>query len=101
MAEVIVAFDMARAADALKLADRLPGLRWAKVGPVAFLDGGPPLVAGFRQRGVQVFLDFKWHDIPNTVGEAVAGAERVGAALVTVHALGGDAMIRAAVAARR
>ncbi|HEX9580593.1 MAG TPA: orotidine-5'-phosphate decarboxylase [Gemmatimonadales bacterium] len=100
MAEVIVAFDLPSATEALNLADRLPDLRWAKLGPVTFLDGGPALVRSFQDRGVQVFLDFKWHDIPSTVAEAVKAADRLGVSLVTVHALGGEAMMGAAVEAR-
>jgi orotidine-5'-phosphate decarboxylase len=101
MAEVIVAFDLADATAALGLADRLPGLRWAKLGPMVLLDGGPAVVRGFKQRGIRVFLDLKWHDIPNTVAEAVRAADRLGVDLVTVHALGGETMLRAAAAARR
>jgi orotidine-5'-phosphate decarboxylase len=67
VAEVIVAFDMPSPADARRLADRIPGLRWVKVGPILFLHGGPDLVREFKQRGAKVFLDFKWHDIPSTV----------------------------------
>ncbi|HWP36066.1 MAG TPA: orotidine-5'-phosphate decarboxylase [Gemmatimonadales bacterium] len=101
MAEVIVAFDVPTAEATKRLADQLPGLRWAKVGPVALLEGGPDVVRWFKRRGVRVFLDMKWHDIPNTVAEAVRAAERLGVDLVTVHALGGESMLRAAVAARR
>lgn len=101
MAEVIVAFDLPSAAEALRVADRLPGLRWAKLGPMVMLDGGPSVVAAFKDRGIRVFLDLKWHDIPNTVAEAVKAADRLGVDLATVHALGGEAMVRAAVSARQ
>jgi orotidine-5'-phosphate decarboxylase len=100
VAEVIVAFDQPSAAEALRLADRLPALRWAKLGPVVFLDGGPSLVRTFLERGVRVFLDCKWHDIPHTVAEAVRAADRLGVELATIHALGGEPMVRAAAAAR-
>jgi orotidine-5'-phosphate decarboxylase len=101
MAEVVVAFDVPTAGETRKLAERLPELRWAKIGAMALLDGGPDLVRWFKERGVRVFLDLKWHDIPNTVAEGVRAADRLGVDLVTVHALGGESMLRAAVAARR
>ena len=96
MAEVIVALDVGSATEALELVDRLPGLRWAKVGPVLFVREGPALIRELEGRGIQVFLDLKWHDIPNTVVEAVRGAEGLGVKLATVHALGGRAMLEAA-----
>jgi orotidine-5'-phosphate decarboxylase len=99
MADLIVAFDMSSGAEALKLADQLPGLRWAKLGPVLFVREGPALVREFTARGVRVFLDLKWHDIPNTVAGAVTAARELAVSLATVHCLGGRAMIEAAVAA--
>src|SRR6185437_10598403 len=66
MPELIVAFDMASGRDALLLAARLPNLGWAKLGPMLYVREGPALIREFRQRGVRVFLDLKWHDIPNT-----------------------------------
>ena len=74
MAELIVAFDHATGREALALADRLPGLTWAKLGPVLYVREGPALVREFAARGVHVFLDLKWHDIPSTVAGAVAAA---------------------------
>ena len=99
MAELVVAFDLPSGREALALADRLPGLRWAKVGPVLYVREGPSLMREFRARGVNVFLDLKWHDIPSTVAGAVTAAREMGAALATVHCLGGQAMLEAAVAA--
>lgn len=96
MAELIVAFDLAAGRDALALAERLPGLRWAKVGSMLFVREGPKLVKEFAARGVRVFLDLKWHDIPSTVAEAVAAARDQGVAMATVHCLGGPAMLAAA-----
>lgn len=96
MAELVVAFDLATGRDALALADRLPGLRWAKLGSVLFVREGPLLVKEFTARGVRVFLDLKWHDIPSTVAEAVAAARSQGVAMATVHCLGGPAMLAAA-----
>lgn len=85
---------------ARRVLDALPGLRWAKVGPMLLLAGGWDLVAELKGRGIRVFLDLKWHDIPHAVAGAVAAAARLGVDLVTVHALGGEEMVRAAVAAR-
>src|SRR3989442_2611499 len=82
--------------DALLLAARLPGLKWAKLGPVLFVREGPPVIKEFRQRGIQVFLDFKWHDIPNIVAKAVMAARELGVSMATVHCLGGRAMLGAA-----
>lgn len=99
MAELIVAFDLPTGREALRLADRLPDLRWAKIGPVLFVREGPELVREFIARGVQMFLDLKWHDIPNTVAGAVAAARDQGVRLATVHCLGGPAMLAAAAGA--
>lgn len=99
MAELIVAFDLSSGRDALVLADRLPGLRWAKLGPVLFVREGPAVVQEFTARGVRVFLDLKWHDIPSTVAGAVTAARDLGVSLATVHCLGGRAMLDAAVTA--
>jgi len=99
VAEVIVALDVGSAREALELVDQLPGLGWAKVGSVLFVREGPALIGELEGRGVQVFLDLKWHDIPSTVAEAVRGAEGLGVKLATVHALGGRAMLEAAVEA--
>ena len=96
MPELIVAFDMANGRDALLLAARLPNLRWAKLGPVLYVREGPALIREFTQRGVRIFLDLKWHDIPNTVSGAVTAARDLGVAMATVHCLGGRAMLSAA-----
>ncbi|MGH7538365.1 MAG: orotidine-5'-phosphate decarboxylase [Gemmatimonadales bacterium] len=96
MVELIVAFDVASGRDALALADRLPELRWAKLGPVLFVRDGPQLVREFAARGVRVFLDLKWHDIPSIVAEAVGAARALGVAMATVHCLGGHEMLAAA-----
>ncbi|MGH7569310.1 MAG: orotidine-5'-phosphate decarboxylase [Gemmatimonadales bacterium] len=96
MAELIVAFDLPSGREALTLASRLPGLEWAKLGPVLYVREGPALVREFAARGVRVFLDLKWHDIPSTVSGAVAAARDLGVAMATVHCLGGPAMLAAA-----
>ena len=96
MAELIVAFDVPSGRDALALAARLSGLRWAKIGPVLYNREGPSLIKEFSQRGIRVFLDLKWHDIPNIVASAVTAARELGVAMTTVHCLGGRAMLAAA-----
>jgi orotidine-5'-phosphate decarboxylase len=99
MAELIVALDLPGGAEALRLLDRLPEARWVKIGSILMTREGPELVRRLVDRGVRVFLDLKWHDIPNTVAEAVAAATALGAAMATVHTLGGSAMMAAAAAA--
>jgi len=99
MAEVIVALDLPSGADALRLLDRLPEVRWVKVGSILMTREGPDLVSVLIERGLRVFLDLKWHDIPNTVAGAVRAAREAGVAMATVHALGGAAMMEAAAVA--
>lgn len=99
MAELIVALDLDSGDEALELVDCIPDLRWAKIGPVLFVKEGPTVVRELKRRGLRVFLDLKWHDIPNTVAGAAAAAAEIGVDLATVHALGGIEMLRAAVAA--
>jgi orotidine-5'-phosphate decarboxylase len=96
MVELIVAFDVPSGRAALELADRLPGLRWAKIGPVLYVREGPALMREFIARGIRVFLDLKWHDIPSVVAGAVEAARVEGAAMATVHALAGPAVLGAA-----
>jgi len=96
MAEVILALDVPSADAGRRLLDRLPRLRWVKVGSVLMTREGAPFVSELRERGLQVFLDLKWHDIPNTVAGAVEAAASLGVAMATVHTLGGEAMLRAA-----
>ncbi|HXJ30681.1 MAG TPA: orotidine-5'-phosphate decarboxylase [Gemmatimonadales bacterium] len=97
MAELIVAFDLGSGKEALTLADRLPAMRWAKIGSALFVREGPALVREFVSRRVRVFLDLKWHDIPSTVERAVGAARDLGVSLATVHCLGGHDMLVAAV----
>lgn len=96
MVELIVAFDVPSGRTALELADRLPGLRWAKIGPVLYVREGPALMREFIARGIRVFLDLKWHDIPSVVAGAVEAARVEGATMATVHALSGPAVLGAA-----
>ncbi len=99
MAELIVALDLESTTLALRLVDDLPGLEWAKIGPMLFVQDGTGLVRELKARGISVFLDLKWHDIPNSVAGAVRSAADLGVDLVTVHALGGPDMVAAARAA--
>ena len=96
MTELILALDTPRGAEALRLVERLPALRWVKVGSILMTREGPDLVRELAARGLKVFLDLKWHDIPNTVAGAVTAAREMGAAMATVHTLGGNPMLEAA-----
>ena len=98
MAELILALDLPTRGDALRLLDRLPALKWVKVGSILMTAEGPSLVRELVGRGLEVFLDLKWHDIPNTVAGAVAVAAELGVHLATVHTTGGRDMLRAAAA---
>ena len=94
---IIVALDFPDAASALALAARLSPQRCrVKVGKELFTAAGPALVQTLVQRGFDVFLDLKYHDIPNTVGQACRAAAALGVWMLNVHALGGRAMMDAA-----
>jgi orotidine-5'-phosphate decarboxylase len=99
MTEVILALDTPRAADALRLLDQLPALQWTKVGSILMTREGPDFVRQLTGRGLKIFLDLKWHDIPNTVAGAVTAARELGVSMATVHTLGGSAMLEAAAVA--
>jgi orotidine-5'-phosphate decarboxylase len=94
---VIVALDFANPMRALALADRLdPAACALKVGKEMFVVAGPEPVRWMVERGFRVFLDLKFHDIPNTVAQACAAATRLGVWMLNVHAAGGAAMLGAA-----
>lgn len=94
---VLVALDYPDAASALAFVDRLePGAARLKVGKELFTAAGPAFVQELVQRGFGVFLDLKFHDIPNTVAQACRAAAKLGVWMVNVHALGGRAMMEAA-----
>jgi orotidine-5'-phosphate decarboxylase len=96
----IVALDFPAAAQALGLVDRLGDqCSMYKVGSELFTSCGPSIMDELRRRGRSIFLDLKFHDIPNTVAGGVKAAKALGASLITVHASGGLAMLRAAVEA--
>jgi orotidine-5'-phosphate decarboxylase len=93
----IVALDVPDQQGALVLAERIgPRAEWVKVGLQLFTAAGPGVVRALRERGRRVLLDLKLHDIPNTVGRAVESAAALGVDLLTLHASGGRAMLRAA-----
>ncbi len=99
---LIVALDVPTPEQAARLVERLRGrVGMFKVGSQLFSAAGPALVKGLTDGGEKVFLDLKYHDIPNTVAGAVAAAARLGVSLVDVHALGGRAMLEAAAGALR
>lgn len=99
VAELIVALDLPDAPSAVALLDQLPERCGVKVGSVLATSAGSGFVRALVDGGHPVFLDLKWHDIPNTVAGAVRAARELGVEMATVHALGGEAMIRAAVEA--
>jgi len=99
-ARLAFALDVPDLRTALPLLDRLSGhVDVVKVGLELFAAEGPAAVAAVRERGAEVFLDLKLHDIPETAARAVDAARRTGASLLTVHASGGAAMLRGACAA--
>ena len=94
---LIVALDVESLAEAERLLDRLQGLVTRfKIGSQLFTAAGPPAVELVRKRGAEVFLDLKFHDIPNTVAGAAREAARMGVLMFNVHASGGRAMMKAA-----
>jgi orotidine-5'-phosphate decarboxylase len=98
--KILVALDFQDAAAALAFAERVsPSQCRLKVGKELFTVAGPQLVEQLVARGFDVFLDLKFHDIPNTVAQAVKAAARLGVWMVNVHASGGRKMMEAARAA--
>ena len=96
----IVALDVATAVEATRLVDGLSGLcDFYKVGSELYTAQGPDVLRMLHERGASVFLDLKFHDIPNTVRGAVKSAAQPGVRLLTIHASGGREMMAAASAA--
>ena len=95
--ELIVALDRASSREAGNILDKMPPvIRWYKVGLELFTADGPTVLALLKKKEKKVFLDLKLHDIPNTVARAVRAAANHGVSLLTVHALGGESMLKAA-----
>ena len=93
---IIVALDCSRDA-AIELAEKLRGrAKWVKIGMTLYYACGPSIIAAFKQRGYKVFLDLKLHDIPFQIEGAAKAAGMTGADMITMHTLGGRAMLEAA-----
>jgi orotidine-5'-phosphate decarboxylase len=94
---IIAALDVPDFGSAMRLVEQLaPVVGAFKVGKELFVSAGPEVVREIRERGVAVFLDLKFHDIPNTVARAVEAAVRLDVQMLTVHTSGGSEMLRAA-----
>jgi len=94
---IIAALDVPDAETALKLAAQIaPAVGAFKIGKELFVAAGPDIVRRVRDTGAAVFLDLKFHDIPNTVARAVAAAARLDVQMLTIHTSGGSEMMRAA-----
>jgi orotidine-5'-phosphate decarboxylase len=99
---IIAALDVPTGEKALALAEKLmPVVGAVKIGSELFTAAGPEVVRQIHRMGAMVFLDLKFHDIPNTVAKAVTAATRLGAQMLTVHTSGGLAMMQAAETAAR
>ena len=97
MAELIVALDVSSTREVEQVVDRLgDSVSFYKIGLELFSAEGPDVVKAVKSRGKKVFLDLKLHDIPRTVERAVKSGAALGVDLMTIHAVGGKAMIRAA-----
>jgi orotidine-5'-phosphate decarboxylase len=95
--KIIVALDYPSADQAFALADQLDPQRCRlKVGKELFTRSGPEVVKRLNDNGFDIFLDLKYHDIPNTVARACSAAAELGVWMMNVHALGGSAMMQAA-----
>ena len=94
---LIIALDYASQAEALVLAQQLdPQLCRLKVGKELFVSAGPAVIDALHQLGFEIFLDLKFHDIPNTVAKACQAAARLGVWMLSLHASGGRRMLQAA-----
>lgn len=101
MSKIIIALDFNDSAKALKLAQKVRhNLEWVKVGLELFIASGPAIVISLKEMGFKVFLDLKLLDIPNTVSGAVSSCIEIGADMLTLHTLGGEEMIKAAINTR-
>jgi orotidine-5'-phosphate decarboxylase len=97
---IIVALDVPEASAALTLAEEVaPAVGAFKIGKELFVSAGPDIVKRVRDTGAAVFLDLKFHDIPNTVAKAVASATQLDVQMLTVHTCGGSTMLERALEA--
>src|SRR5687767_4156383 len=93
---LVVAADVSSRDELLRLVETLHGVAGVfKIGLQAFVANGPSIVREVVARGEKVFLDLKIHDIPNTAGRAIGEVAALGASMATVHAAGGESMLRA------
>ena len=98
--KIIVALDAPDSTAALRLVDDLgDAVSWVKVGLQLFTAEGPSIVRALKERRLKVFLDLKFHDIPNTAHEAMRSAVSLGADMATIHLSGGGKMVRSAIEA--
>jgi orotidine-5'-phosphate decarboxylase len=98
--KIIVALDTPDSASALRLVDDLnDAVSWVKVGLQLFTAEGPGIVRALKERHLKIFLDLKFHDIPNTAREAIHSVVSLGADMATIHLSGGSRMVRAAIEA--
>ncbi len=95
--QCIVALDVETSSEAMKIIDAMPdGINWFKIGLQLFVRYGKEIVEMLNERGKNVFLDLKFHDIPNTVANAVRSAAEMNVGMLTLHASGGAEMMHAA-----
>lgn len=94
--QIIVPLDVPTAAAAIALVERLPKVTFWKVGLELFVSAGPTILTELKSRQKKIFLDLKFHDIPNTVAGACRAAGHYGVDLITVHATAGRAALQAA-----
>jgi orotidine-5'-phosphate decarboxylase len=98
--KIIVALDLPNLTSAVRLVEELgETISWVKVGLQLFTAEGPAIIQAMKIRGLKVFLDLKFHDIPHTAVEAVRSAVALGAEMATIHLSGGSDMVRSAVEA--
>ncbi|MBF2035809.1 MAG: orotidine-5'-phosphate decarboxylase [Leptolyngbyaceae cyanobacterium T60_A2020_046] len=96
---IIVPLDVSSQAEAIALVDRLPQVGFWKVGLELFVSSGPDILVQLKRREKRIFLDLKFHDIPNTIAGACRAAARYGVDFLTIHATAGKAGLEAAVEA--
>ncbi|MCG5060977.1 MAG: orotidine-5'-phosphate decarboxylase [Limnoraphis sp. WC205] len=94
--KIIVPLDVSSLEDAIALIDQLPHVSFWKVGLELFVSSGPEILTQLKQRQKRIFLDLKFHDIPNTVAGACRSAAKYGVDLITIHATAGKVALKAA-----